>query len=119
MTTIDLTETTLIIRPQGWHQLWALKRRLEIPLAHVRGARVDPETARGRKGVRMPGTHLPGVLTAGTFYRREGRAFWDVRDPEKAIVIDLTNDWYTKLVLEVAEPRATAAAIERARRRAG
>ena len=116
MTEVALTEKTLIVRPQGWHQLWALKRRLEIPLAHVRGARVDPETARGRKGLRAPGTYLPGVLTAGTFYRRDGRAFWNVRDPEKAIVVDLANERYAKLVIEVAAPQETVAAIEQARR---
>ena len=27
--------------------------------------------------------HLPGVITAGTFYQEGERVFWDVHDPER------------------------------------
>jgi hypothetical protein len=49
---------------EGLDKLWALKSRLEIPLAHIRGPRLDPVAARGWwHGVRAPGTYLPGVVT--------------------------------------------------------
>ena len=97
----------------GWDQLWALKSRLEIPLAHIRSVRIDPEPARGWwHGFRMPGTQIPGVLTAGTFYQHDGAVFYDVHDPEHTIVIELDHEHYRRLVVEVADPAATVRLLE-------
>ena len=61
MTEIELTRDALIVHVRGMDRLWALKSRLEIPLSHVVGAEVNPEIAREwRKGIRAPGTHVPG-----------------------------------------------------------
>ena len=52
---------------EGWDQLWALKSQLEIPLAHVRGVRADPEPARGWwHGVRPAKSppHIPDMAPA-------------------------------------------------------
>jgi hypothetical protein len=49
-------------------KMWAFKRSLGIPLAHIKEIRADSEIAHGWwHGIRMPGTNIPGVLTAGTF----------------------------------------------------
>jgi len=113
MTEVELTREALIFHVQGMDRLWALKSRLEIPLSHVLDVEVDPQVAREwRKGLRAPGTHVPGVITAGTFFQDGDRVFWDVRDPEKTIVIRLEDERYARLVIEVADPSATAAAIE-------
>jgi len=40
--------------------------------------------------------------------------FWDVHDPQKAIVIRLKDERYARLVIEVDDPPATVAAIEEA-----
>src|SRR5512132_3769816 len=66
---------------EGVDQLWALKSRLDIPLAHVTDAEADPEAVRGWKGWRGPGAHIPGVIVAGTFHHQGDRVFWDVHDP--------------------------------------
>jgi hypothetical protein len=52
----------------------------------------------------MPGTNVPGVITAGIFYHDGRRVFWDVHHPEKTIVIDLHDEPYNKLILEVDDP---------------
>jgi hypothetical protein len=97
---------------EGWDQLWALKSQLEIPLAHVRSVRVDPEPARGWwHGLRLPGTQIPGVLTAGTFIQHDGAVFYDVHNPERTIVLELAHELYKRLVLEVADPAAAVATI--------
>jgi len=90
---------------EGWDKLWALKSQLEIPVAHVRAARADPEPARGwYHGLRLPGTQIPGILTAGTFYQSDGFVFYDVHDPERTVVIDLDHEHYQRLVIEVENP---------------
>jgi|ERR1700721_2692830 len=75
---------------------------LEIPLVHITGVRADSEVACGWwHGVRMPGTSVPGVITAGTFYQDGKRVFRDVHHPEKTIVIDLHDERFNELVVEV------------------
>jgi hypothetical protein len=112
---VELTGDALIVHVRGMDRLWALKSRLEIPLAHVVSAEVCPEVALGwRMSIRAPGTHMPGVITAGTFYKEGERVFWDVHDPESTVVIHLKDDQYARLIIEVDDPPATAAAIQRA-----
>lgn len=66
------------------------------------------------KGIRSPGTHIPGVITAGTFYIDGERIFWDVHDPARAVVIELHDERYARLIVQVAGPRATVTLIEAA-----
>ena len=97
---------------EGWDKLWALRSHLEIPLAHVRSVRVDPEPARGWwHGWKLAGTGIPGFLTAGTFYQNGGAVFYDVHDPERTIVLELDHETYKQLVLEVVSPEAAVALL--------
>jgi hypothetical protein len=112
LTEVELTRGALVVHVPGMDRLWALKSRLEIPLAHVVGAEAGPEVAREwHKGIRVPGIHVPGVITAGTFYQDGERVFWDVHNPERTVVIQLRDEQYAKLVIEVDDRPATAAAI--------
>ena len=100
---------------RGADKLWAFKSSLEIPLVHIAGVRADPETARGwYHGIRMPGTNVSGVITAGTFYQDGKRVFWDVHHPEKTIVIDLHDERYSELIVEVDDPAAAMKLIQTA-----
>jgi hypothetical protein len=99
---------------RGWSKLWALRGRIAVPLASIRGVRrADPSVVRGWwKGLRLPGTHVPGVIVAGTFYDGSKRVFWDVRKPVQAIEVELAGAEYDRLVVDVADPDA---AVERLR----
>ncbi len=100
---------------EGWDKLWSLKSQLEIPLSHIRAVRVDPAPARGWwHGLRMPGTQIPGILTAGTFYQSDGAVFYDVHDPERTIVIDLDHEHFKRLVVEVEDPHAAVSVLQSA-----
>ncbi|MET9661957.1 hypothetical protein [Streptomyces sp. NPDC006510] len=112
MAHISIDDGNLIVEIEGLDKLWAFKSRLTIPLAHVRGATADPGIAKQPKGLRSPGTHVPGIVTAGTFHVDGERIFWDVRDPAKAVVIQLADERYARLVIQVSDPRATVALVE-------
>jgi hypothetical protein len=52
---------------EGWDKLWALRNPLEIPLAHIRCVRVDPEPARGWwHGLKLAGTGIPSARSYGS-----------------------------------------------------
>ncbi|MDH6236415.1 hypothetical protein H4V99_001160 [Cryobacterium sp. CG_9.6] len=59
MNIITLTDTALVVEPQGVDKLWSFTRKLEIPLNHVRGATFDPGANQEPKGLRAPGLELP------------------------------------------------------------
>ena len=76
-----------------------------------------PEIAHGWwHGIRMPGTNIPGVLTAGTgtFYQDGKRVFWDVQNPENTVVIELKDERYNELIVEVADPQAAVELVKAA-----
>lgn len=107
MVDLSVAEDKLILHVRGADKLWALKSSLEIPLHHIAAVRADPSVAHGwYHGIRMPGTNLPGVITAGTFYQHGQRVFWDVHNPEKTVVIELRDERYNELIVEVADPKA-------------
>ena len=115
MAEIELTATTLIVHIRGADQFFALKSKLEVPLKHIAGIDVRPPDA-GQiwHGLRVGGSNLPGVITAGRFLQHGQWAFWDVHDPDKAIAIRLHDERYGKLVVGVDLPDATAEAIRAA-----
>ncbi len=112
---MSIAEGKLTLHVRGADKLWAFKSSLEIPLVHIAGVRADPEVARDwYHGIRMPGTNVSGVITAGTFYQDGKRVFWDVHHPEKTIVIDLHDERYNELVVEVDDPDAAVRFIQNA-----
>lgn len=117
MAQVRIDDDNLVVVIEGLNKLWALKSTLTIPLANVRGATADPGIVKEPKGLRAPGAHVPGVLTAGTFHLDGDRVFWDVRDAGKAVVIELADEHYARLVLQVEDPRSTVDLVEGAMHR--
>ena len=117
MTKIAVSSMMLLVEIEGLDRLWSFQRQLTIPMAHVRAATVDPYIARERsRGLRVGGVSLPGVIKAGTYIEQGERSFWLVRNPDNVVVIELQDELYARLVLEVADPRAVVHAIARAGR---
>jgi hypothetical protein len=115
MVTIEISEKNLLLHVRGADRLWALKSELSIPLEHVVSVRADAEVARQWfHGLKLPGTSLPGVITAGTFYLDGKRVFWDIHHPDQALVIVLRDEDYNELVVEVNDPVGTAESIAEA-----
>ncbi|MGA7919070.1 MAG: hypothetical protein WCA38_05310 [Candidatus Acidiferrales bacterium] len=101
----EILNGTLILNIEGMDKLWAFKSQLSIPLQHITGARLDEEVVKEWiHGIRMPGTSIPGVITAGTFYQAGKRVFWDIHHPERAVVISLAHEFYSELIIEVENP---------------
>ncbi len=109
MTRISITDGKLVIEVQGWDKLWSLTSRLDIPLENVIDVRPADDYV---EGVRVLGTCVPGIITAGTFLHEGSWVFWDVHDPAKAIAVDLRDERYSKLIVEVADPDETLGTLK-------
>ena len=109
MVSIERVNNDFVFEIKGFHKLWALKSQLTIPAAHI--IKVYPYTRelKGFFGLRMPGTNIPGIITAGTYMVDDGTIFCDVMDKSKSIVVELTDERYKRLVIEVEDvEKATA-----------
>jgi len=115
MVDVTISEGNLVLHVRGADQLWAFKGSLSVPLQHVAGIRHDTDIARGAwHGIRLLGTNIPGVLTAGRFYQHGKLVFWDVHDPTNTVVIDLRDERYDALIVEVADPQSIVALVQSA-----
>jgi hypothetical protein len=113
MVDLSVSDGKLLLHVRGADKLWAFKSSLEIPLAHIVAIRTDPSVAHGWcHGIRLPGTNIPNVLTAGTFYQDGKRIFWDVHNPENTIVIELRDERYNELIIEVSDPAAAVVQVK-------
>lgn len=112
---LSIQNGRLLVRLTGADWLFAFRRGVDVPLAHVRGALVDPTIARPPiRGIRWPGTSLPGTYTAGTIMSDGMRMFWNVRDPNNVVVVDLRDEEFTALVLDFVRPSDVARAVNAA-----
>lgn len=112
MADIEISGSNLVVHIRGLDQVWSMAAKLEVPLAHIAGIDVDvPDARNAFHGLRVGGTNLPGVITAGRFVDHDGWTFWDVHDPGKAIAIRLHDEHYQRLVIGVDDPQAAAATI--------
>ena len=108
-------ETRLVVRLPAWDAIWAMKRSVTVPLLRV--AHVTASDAAGvpRRGMRMPGTALPGVIRSGSYGSAPQRELWNVRRAARVLVIDLNPpEPYARIVLEVADPDGLAEQLREA-----
>ncbi|HKV88636.1 MAG TPA: hypothetical protein VJT78_11625 [Candidatus Dormibacteraeota bacterium] len=112
MAELEIASEKLIVHITGVDKFFALASRLEVPLEHISSVAVNPAEAHGVwHGLRMGGTNVPGLITAGRFLQGAEWAFWDVHDPSRSIAVYLHDESYARIVIGVDDPEAAAAAI--------
>jgi hypothetical protein len=112
---IHFTHESLVLEVKGSHKFWALKSVLDIPLEHIKSVHADPKPAMGWfQGLKIAGTDLPNFFRAGLFYQEGEKVFWDVRHPKNTIVIEMRDEGFTKLIVEVKDPEAAVQEIRAA-----
>ncbi len=103
MVTINTTEKDIVFEINGWHKLWALKSSITIAKQNIVKAYQSDQFFTFWKGLRLPGTEIPGLITAGSYYKNEWN-FWDVCNKKNTIIVELKDAEYKNLIIEVANP---------------
>jgi hypothetical protein len=115
MVTVQPEGDAVVFTVEGWHKLWAFRSELRIPRAHIISARPDPTAAAQWAGIRAGGTYVPGLITAGTFYLDglfgHKPTFFDVQHKQNTVVIELADEHYARLIIEVENPDAVVAQL--------
>lgn len=103
MVSITATPEKFIFNIKGWHQIWALRDKITINKEDVVNVYQNTEELKKWKGIRV-GTEIPGIIAAGTFSWKGKRNFWDVMKNKNTIIVELQNNIFNKLYVEVENP---------------
>lgn len=117
MPVLELSDRELIVHLGKWERIMAFHPDIRLPLTCVKSATKDCSLggASGMKlGWRVPGTHIPFVVAAGTFIRHGERQFVFTRRKLQTVVIELAHKEWTRLVIGVPDADAEAARINAA-----
>jgi hypothetical protein len=103
MVKIEQTKDNFIFNISGFHKIWALKSSITVPKLGIIRAYQDREELQKFPGFRV-GTHIPFLITAGTYFLNEKRNFWDVMIKNNTIIVELQHHNFAKLYIEVTNP---------------
>jgi hypothetical protein len=79
-------------------KILTVKGSFKIPLKHiVRVTTLKPKPT--WKEIKAPGTHIPGLIKAGTFYTDKGKEFWFVTKGKGILNLELKNESYKRIIL--------------------
>lgn len=112
----------LRVRMTRLDQIWALRRRLEVPLAEVRRASVvAKEPLADKLAFRIRGSSIPGMLIAGSYSvwkqartHDKERQFWLTFRGAEVLSIETALRSPSLIVLQLIDSQAVARAINQA-----
>jgi hypothetical protein len=103
----------LVVTLSSWERVAAMRREVRVPLGAVRSICADPDPWSALRGIRAPGTGIPGVIAYGV--RRltgAGPDFAAVHGRGPAVRVDLgPGAPFSRLLVTVADPRSTVEAV--------
>ncbi|WP_045234735.1 hypothetical protein [Deinococcus pimensis] len=114
MTNLTLTPDTLVLDLGRADRLLSLHLRstLSVPLTSITDAHVDDEArVDWKRALKAPGTHVPGVVAAGTFYEEGRRVFANLREGQPALVLRLRGEHYDEIVVRTDDVHADLARV--------
>src|ERR1700752_5508104 len=109
MATRGVDANDLVVRLSVGEKIGALRGNIRVPLASVRAVRVSDTPWSELRGIRAPGTGLPGVISLCT---RRGHGFRDfaaVYGRRPALVVEMTGVSFDRLVVSSADAAEAAA----------
>lgn len=104
MVSVTKQDNEFVFEVKGSHKFWALKSEIRIPAEHIKKVYQDESQIKNFNIKKIIGTNMPYGLHAGTFYQNGGVIFMDVSDKRNAIIIDLEDEKYKQLIVEVEHP---------------
>lgn len=103
MPQFEITESELIVHLDKWEQLFSFVHKVKVPLSQVVAVRENNGLDGLKLGWRLPGTHIPFVLAAGTFISKGARQFVYRRGGLQTVVIDLKGNAWARLIIGITD----------------
>jgi hypothetical protein len=105
MVTIQKEDGQFIFDVKGLHKIWAFKSKITVPVDSIVRVHQNKDVFNFWKGIKMPGTSIPYLITAGTYFQGGKKVFWDVVNDKNCIIVELKDTSYNLLIVEVENPK--------------
>lgn len=100
----------LVLNLTGFEKLEGFHGDIRVPISAVRDVRLTREPWSELRGIRAPGTGVPGVVAVGTRRGSDLKDFAAVHGKGPAVVVELEGAEYGRLV--VSEDDAESSVLE-------
>ena len=111
MATLEVVGENLVVRLSWFEKLEAFHPDVSVRRSGVREVRVVDNAWPELRGVRAPGTGIPGVVAVGTRRGTFGKDFDVVHGKGPAVVVELEGEKYARLVVTSQDAGALAARV--------
>ena len=111
MATLAIDGDDLVLELTTAEKLEGLHSTIRVPLSAVTAVRAVDDPWAALRGIRAPGTGLPGVIAVGTRRGSSIKDFAAVHGKGPAVVVELKGAQYGRLVATMDDAAAVAAAI--------
>ena len=121
MARVKIEDGQLVIDMKGVRKFFAMKSEVSIPLSSIESVTTGlewkdlPKTLDKVLGTNANALYYGGTFRDGGFWNADGdKVFFDLRRKEEAIVIDLKDEEFKKLIIGCETPEETVAIIRQA-----
>ena len=114
MATLAVEGDELHLHLSTWEKIGAFHSDIRVPMDRVAAVDVAAVPRSTVRGMRSPGTGVPGVVALGTWRYRGGPDFVAVYRNRPSVVVTLRDRPFTRLIVSVDDPPGVAADISRA-----
>jgi hypothetical protein len=112
---VTLEEDRLVLTLSGWRQLWAMKRKVEMPFEYIIAVEHDPEVyTKIQTRVRLTRRTGTRLFRVGAYHGWMGWSFWSCGTARNAVVVETIGTQFRWLVVEVPEPLKLVRSIREA-----
>jgi hypothetical protein len=114
MAHFELEDGALVVRLSHLEKLGGVHSDVRVPLRLITDVRVAADPWLELRGIRAPGTGIPGVIALGTRLGSETADFVAVHHHQSAVVVETSGGEFDRLVISLEEPEANAEMIRAA-----
>lgn len=99
---LSLSSHTLSIELEWYEQLlsFCLQRAFDLTVSHIERVTTEEPMSNWAE-LRAPGTFIPGIIKAGTYYTTKGKEFWYVTRSMDYLTLELRDEPYRRIILTV------------------
>ena len=118
MARLDVNGNQLVLQLTIGEKIGAMHGDIRVPTSSVRQVRAVAQGRSEIRGIRAPGTGIPGVVFLGTLRGSFGKDFGILYGNRPAVVVELDGEEFQRLLVSDADAPATAQRISEAVQRA-
>jgi hypothetical protein len=111
MATIEATDDSFVVRLTRPERLLAMHGDIVVPRDSLRRAEVLNDPMSRVRGLRLPGTGFPGLISMGTYRGQHGKEFYAIWKGRRAVRLSLEGHEFSAIIVGVQDPERLVAEI--------